>query len=315
METLTNVYEQVITEKFSIYNGDSCEVIKGIPDNSVGCIMYSPPFSQLYCYSNSPNDLGNSGNDQEFYQHFGDYLVPELYRVLQPGRLMIIHCMDIPLMKERDGVIGMKDFSGELIRLFESHNFIMHSPRIFLRKSPVIEVTRTHAIGLLHKQLLKDSAMCRVGIPDYLVIMRKPGENINPISHAKADYPVPQWQQDAECYWQNNWFTDPIWTDVNFTETLNKEPAREEDDEKHIAPLSLDIIRRALKLWSAPNDIVLSPFMGIGSEGYVAVKMGRRFVGIELKGSYFQLSVKNLQAAATKQEQINLFGGDESCNQ
>jgi len=305
-----NVIDQVVTDKYAIYNGDSCEVIKGMPDNSVGCIMYSPPFSQLYTYSNSPNDLGNSTSDKEFYQHFGDYMVPELYRVLQSGRLMIVHCMDIPLMKERDGVIGMKDFSGDLIRLFEKSGFIMHSPRIFLRKSPVIEVTRTHAIGLLHKQLLKDSAMCRVGIPDYLVVMRKPGVNPNPISHTKSEYPVPQWQQDAECYWQNDWFRDPIWLDVNFTETLNKEPAREDEDEKHICPLSLDLIGRALKLWSNPNDIVLSPFMGIGSEGYKALEMGRRFVGIELKESYFNVAVNNLQSASQKAQEQSLFGDE-----
>jgi len=304
------VLNQVITDKYSLYNGDSAEVIKGIPDNSIGCIMYSPPFSQLYVYNASDRDMGNSKSDQEFYQHFGDYLVPELYRVLQPGRLMIVHCMDIPLMKERDGIIGIKDFSGDLIRLFEKHGFIMHSPRIFLRKSPVIEVTRTHALGLLHKQLLKDSAMCRVGIPDYLVIMRKPGINPNPITHTKADYPVPQWQQDAECYWQNDWFQDPIWTDVNFSDTLNKNPAREESDEKHICPLSLDIIGRALKLWSALDDIILDPFGGIMSTGYKALQMGRRFVGIELKESYWKVGAHNCKTAAECQEQITLFGGE-----
>jgi len=303
-----NVIDQVVTDKYAIYNGDSCEVIKGMPDDSVGCIMYSPPFSQLYTYSNSPNDLGNSTSDKEFYQHFGDYLVPELYRVLKPGRLMIVHCMDIPLMKERDGVIGMKDFSGDLIRLFEKSGFIMHSPRIFLRKSPVIEVTRTHALGLLHKQLLKDSSMCRVGIPDYLVIMRKPGTNADPITHTKAEYPVPQWQQDAECYWQNDWFQDPIWLDVNFTETLNKEPARDDADEKHICPLSLDLIGRALKLWSAPGDTALDPFGGIMSTGYKAIEMGRYFVGVEIKGSYFNVGKHNCESASQKAQEQSLFG-------
>jgi len=300
------VLNQEVGKNFAAYHGDSCEVIKGIPENSIHCIIYSPPFSQLYVYSNTWNDMGNSRSDQEFLIHF-EFLVKELYRVLMPGRLMICHCMDIPRMKERDGVIGIKDFSGDLIRLFEKNGFIMHSPRIFLRKNPVTEVTRTKALGLLHKQLLKDSAMCRVAIPDYLVIMRKPGTNPEPIKHTKEEYPVPQWQKDAECYWQNDWFKDPIWTDINFTETLNYTEGKESEDEKHIAPLSLDIIRRALKLWSNPNDVVLSPFMGIGSEGYGALKMGRRFVGIELKESYYRLAVKNLHRAEQEAGQLSLL--------
>ena len=297
---------QEITERYSIYNGDSVEVSKGIPSDSIHAIIYSPPFSQLYVYNSSAHDMGNSRSDKEFMDHFG-FLVEDLYRVLMPGRLMIVHCMDIPMMKSRDGQIGIKDFSGDLIRLFESKGFILHAPRIVLRKSPVIEVTRTKALGLLHKQLLKDSAMSRVCLPDYLVVMRKPGNNPEPIAHTKDEYPVPQWQQDAECYWKNDWVNDPLWLDVNFSETLNKEGAREEKDEKHIAPLSLDIIRRALKLWSNPGDTIFSPFMGIGSEGFQAVKMERRFVGVELKASYYQQAVKNLEAAVRDSEQSMLF--------
>lgn len=333
-----NVINQVITDKYSLYHGDCVEVIKGIPDNSIHYTIFSPPFESLYTYSNSPRDMGNCANSEDFYAQF-KFLVAELYRVTMPGRLLSFHCMDIPAMKERDGYIGLKDFPGELIRIFQEYGFIYHS-RATIWKDPLIEATRTKAIGLMHKQVVKDSALCRQGLPDYLITMRKPGDNPEAISHPEGftsfvgeDEPLAPKKEPTlkdsrkhrlismastdPVYSHHVWrrYASPVWMDINQSNTLQKESAREEEDERHICPLQLDVIERAMQLWTNPGDITLSPFEGIGSEGYVAVKMGRRFVGIELKGSYFQLSVKNLQSAATKQEQINLFGGDESCNQ
>jgi len=278
-----NVKDQVITDDYTIYLGDSCEIIKEIPDESIGLHVYSPPFSTLYVYSNSERDLGNSRSDDEFFRHFS-FLAKDLYRILKPGRLMAVHCWDQPMLKQKDGVIGYKDLPGRLIKLFERCGFIYHT-RVTIRKCPVIEVTRTKALGLLHKQLCKDSAMSRVANPDYLVIMRKPGENKNPIVHNKKDFPVALWQKWAET----------IWGDINQSKTLQKGSAREEQDEKHIAPLQLDVIERAIGLWSNPGDIIFSPFIGIGSEIYQAVKMGRKGLGIELKYSYYKQAVKNLK--------------------
>ena len=278
-----NVKEQAITDEYAIYLGDSCEIIKDMPDESVGLEVYSPPFSNIYVYSNSERDLGNSKNDDEFFQHFS-FLTKDLFRVLKPGRLMAVHCWDQPMLKQKDGVIGLKDLPGNLIRLFRRCGFIYHT-RVTIRKCPVVEVTRTKALGLLHKQLCKDSAMSRVANPDYLVVMRKPGENKEPITHNKKDFPVSLWQKWAET----------IWGDINQTKTLQKESAREEQDEKHIAPLQLDVIERAVGLWSNPEDIVFTPFMGIGSEVWQAVKMGRKGIGIELKDSYYRQAEKNLK--------------------
>lgn len=289
------VLDQSMGENYAMYHADCIEGIKGLPDDSIDFSIYSPPFISLYVYSNSDRDLGNSKNDKEFYHHFS-FLSGELYRVIKPGRLMAVHCQDVPMMKERDGEIGLKDFPGQLIRMFEKVGFIYHS-RITIWKDPVVEVTRTKALGLLHKQLKKDSAMCRVGLPEYLVVMRKPGQNKNPITHTDKEIPVPLWQQWAS----------PVWMDINPSNTLQKESAREEADEKHICPLGLDIIERALVLWSNPGDVVLSPFAGIGSEGYQAVKMGRRFIGFELKESYYRQAVLNLQIAEQMRFQRTLF--------
>lgn len=279
-----DVIDQVIGEKYALYNGDSAEILTGFKDNSIHYSIFSPPFASLYTYSNSERDLGNCRTYDEFYEQF-KFIVDELYRVLMPGRLVSFHCMDTPLSKERDGVIGIRDFRGELIRLFQSCGFILHS-QVCIWKDPVTAMQRTKAIGLLHKQLKKDSCMSRQGIPDYLVTMRKPGENPERVTHTNESFPVAVWQK----------YASPVWMDINPSDTLQASSARDEKDERHICPLQLGVIRRAVNLWTNPGDIVLTPFLGIGSEAVVALEHGRRAIGIELKQSYYQQAVRNVQA-------------------
>lgn len=280
-----NVLEQVIENKYAIYNGDSCEIVRAIPDNSIHYTIFSPPFASLYTYSNSDRDMGNSKGDDEFYNHF-IFLAKELYRVTMPGRLLSFHCMDLPLMKERDGVIGLKDFPAIIRNIFEDCGFIYHS-KATIWKNPVTEMQRTKALGLLHKQIGKDSAMNRQGIPDYIVTMRKPGDNPERISHTPETFPVDVWQN----------YASPVWMDIRQSDTLQKKSAREDKDERHICPLQLEVIQRCIELWTNPNDIVLDPFAGIGSVPYTAVKMGRRGIGVELKESYYKQAVNNLEIA------------------
>lgn len=289
-----NVINQAICERYALYNGDSAEILKKIPNDSIHYSIFSPPFASLYTYSNSERDLGNCRTTEEFYQQFR-FIVDELYRVLMPGRLLSFHCMDLPLTKERDGVIGLRDFRGELIKLFQDAGFILHS-QVCIWKDPVIAMQRTKAIGLLHKQIKKDSAISRQGIPDYLVTMRKPGVNPEPVTHTNESFPVAIWQK----------YASPIWTDINPSDTLQASSARDEKDERHICPLQLTVIRRALNLWTNPGDIVLTPFLGIGSESYVALELGRRTIGIELKPSYYQQAVKNC-AGVVEVDQISLW--------
>lgn len=288
------VINQFIGEKFALYNGDSAEILKGIPSNSIHYSIFSPPFASLYTYSNSERDLGNCRTTEEFYGQF-KYIVDELYRVIMPGRLVSFHCMDLPLSKERDGVIGIRDFRGELIKLFESSGFILHS-QVCIWKDPVTAMQRTKAIGLLHKQLKKDSTVSRQGIPDYLVTMQKPGVNPEPVTHTNESFPVAVWQR----------YASPVWMDINQSDTLQATSCRDEKDERHICPLQLGVIRRAINLWTNPGDIVLTPFLGIGSEAYVALQHGRRAVGIELKQSYYEQAVKNCKGV-TEFEQICLL--------
>ena len=269
---------------WQMIHGDCVEALMGMESDSVGYSIFSPPFASLYVYSNSPNDMGNVKDDAEFFEHFA-YLVPELYRVLMPGRNLSFHCMQLPMTKERDGQIGLRDFRGQLIRAFEEAGFIYHSEAC-IWKDPVTAMQRTKAIGLLFKQFKKDTTISRQGIADYLVTMRKPGVNPEPVGKDETKYPVSMWQQWAS----------PVWMDINPSNTLQKESAREQDDERHICPLQLDVIERGIALWSNPGDVVLSPFAGIGSEGYVAVKMGRKFVGVELKESYYRQAVANLES-------------------
>lgn len=296
-----NVKDQYITDQYAMYCGDTTEVIKGVPDDSIGLIVYSPPFSSLYTYSNSDRDLGNSRNDEEFFQHF-DFIVSELYRILMPGRIMAVHCMNIPAMKERDGYIGIKDFRGDLIRCFQKRGFIYHS-EVTIWKNPVTEMQRTKALGLLHKQIKKDSSKSRMGMPDYIVFMRKPGDNPKPITHTNESFPVSLWQNVASPAWE---ITPPVWNDINQSNTLNR-MFSDEESEKHIVPLQLDVIERIVNLYSNPDDTVFTPFMGIGSEVYQSVKMGRKAIGIELKDAYFEQAVKNMQSLEQEKAQMTLF--------
>jgi hypothetical protein len=296
---------QVVTDQYAIYQGDCVELIQQLPDKSVGFSVFSPPFSSLYTYSNSERDMGNCRDDETFAQHF-QFLVKELYRVLKSGRLVAIHCMNLPSSKSRDGVIGIKDFRGDLIRMFQAEDFIYHS-EVCIWKDPVVAMQRTKAIGLLHKQLTKDSAMSRQGIPDYLVVMRKLGINDEPITGMLSldDYvgdkaTKPKRTGDAKLDSINVWqrYASPVWMDINLSDTLQYQTARENDDERHIAPLQLQVIDRALQLWSNEGDVVLTPFLGIGSEVHQSVKMGRKGIGFELKPSYFDLAAKNIANAA-----------------
>jgi DNA modification methylase len=285
-----NCIDQVVTERYAAYHGDCVEVLKGLPDASIGYSIFSPPFASLYTYSNSPRDMGNVRDDAEFFEHL-DFLIAELRRVIKPGRNISFHCMDMPSSKERDGVIGLKDFPGNLLRAFEKHGFIYHA-KATIWKDPVTAMQRTKALGLLHKSVRENSAMCRMGIPDYLITVRAPGESER-VTHGD-EFPVDLWQKVAS----------PVWMDINPSNTLQYRSAREHDDERHICPLQLDVIRRGVMLWTNPGDIVLSPFMGIGSEGYVALEMNRRFVGAELKASYYQQAIANLAAAVAKQDDL-----------
>lgn len=282
-----------IAEEYALYNGDSAEVLQMLPDESVHYIIYSPPFQSLYVYSNSDRDLGNCRTPAEFYEQF-HYIGMELYRLLKPGRLMSFHCMNLPTSKEKDGYIGIRDFRGELIRFFQDIGFIYHS-EVVIWKDPVTAMQRTKALGLLHKQLKKDSCMSRQGIPDYLVTMRKPGENPERVTHTNESFPVSMWQR----------YASPVWMDINQTDTLQYKSARENKDERHICPLQLQVIERGIELWTNPGDVVLTPFMGIGSEAYTAVKMGRRAVGVELKDSYYRQAVANVKNA-TENVQIDI---------
>ncbi|MBU6253501.1 MAG: site-specific DNA-methyltransferase [Alphaproteobacteria bacterium] len=274
---------QVTGVNFSAFHGDCVDVVRQLPDRSVGFSIYSPPFGDLFIYSDSEADMGNSSNDGEFFDHY-EFLIEQMARVTQPGRLSAVHCSDLPFRKWKDGKLGIKDFSGDIIRAHERHGFTLHS-RVTIWKDPVVEMTRTKALGLLYKQLQKDSAKSRTGMPDYLLVFKAPGENENPIGHKPEDFPVSQWQQWAS----------PVWMDIQQTNTLNVRMAKENKDEKHLCPLQLDLIERAIIMWSNPGDVVLSPFLGIGSEGYTALKLGRKFIGTELKESYWRQAVKNMQ--------------------
>lgn len=282
------------TEYCSVKRGDCVQLIKDLPDESIGLSIFSPPFAELYTYSNYVEDMGNSKDYKEFLTQFG-FLVKELYRVLQSGRNVCVHCMDLPIQKGKEGFIGLRDFSGMILKLFEDCGFIYHS-RITIWKDPVVEMQRTKALGLLHKQIKKDSTMCRVGIPDYVLVFRKDGDRENPVSN--TDMPVDLWQKIAS----------PVWMDINQSNTLQgMRDAREDKDEKHICPLQLDVIERCILLYSNKGDKVLTPFMGIGSEVYQSVKMERFGVGFELKDSYYEIAVKNIKSAIFDKGQQTLF--------
>ena len=292
---------QIKTKNYELYNNDCIEQLIKTPNEAFDFSIFSPPFAELYTYSDDIRDMGNSKDYNQFFSHF-DFLTPELYRTLKPGRLIAVHCMDVSLQKGKDGVIGLRDFSGDLIRSFLKHGFIYHT-RVTIWKDPVIEMQRTKALGLLHKQLKKDASMSRVGGADYILVFRKDGENEVPITHQDTDpnkenyLPVDLWQK----------YASPIWTDINYSNTLQYRSARADKDEKHICPLQLNTIERCLHLWSNEGDHVLSPFAGIGSEGHEAIKLNRKFTGIELKESYFHQMKRNLANFEKSRFQIDMF--------
>lgn len=296
------IFNQVITPNYAVYHGDCVEVMKGIPDNSIHYSVFSPPFASLYTYSNSERDMGNAKDYDEFTEHY-KFLIKEQFRTLKEGRLLSFHCMNLPTSKTHHGYIGIQDFRGHLIKMYQDAGFIYHS-EVCIWKDPVTAMQRTKALGLLHKTIRKDSSMSRQGIPDYLVTMRKPGDNDEPIAHTHENFPVSLWQK----------YASPVWMDINPSNTLQHRSAREEKDEKHICPLQLEVIERALQLWSNEGDTILSPFGGIGSEGYTALKMGRKSVSIELKESYYEQNVRNHEMAVSESKQPTIFDfmGDEN---
>lgn len=291
---MTTTYEPAVKsgENWTLTLGDCVEGVEAMASDSVHYTVFSPPFASLYAYSASDRDMGNCKTQAEFIAHFY-FLVQQLYRVTMPGRLLSFHCMNLPTSKTTHGYIGIRDFRGDLIRLFEAAGWIYHS-EVCIWKDPVTAMQRTKALGLLYKQLRKDSAMSRQGIPDYLVTMRKPGENPEPVTKTSDDFPVHLWQN----------YASPVWMDINPSDTLQFRSAREQQDERHICPLQLQVIQRAVELWSNPGDLVLSPFAGIGSEGFVSLQLGRRFLGFELKESYWQQACKNLAQARISMGQL-----------
>tara|TARA_R110000822_G_scaffold224113_1_gene357205 strand:- start:288 stop:2468 length:2181 start_codon:yes stop_codon:yes gene_type:complete len=293
--------KELVTDNYSVFNGDCVQTLQQLPDNCADISVFSPPFAELYVYSDKKEDMGNVANYKQFENHF-KYLIPELKRVVKDGRIVAVHCMDLPIQKGKEGFIGLRDFSGMLIDWFTDQGFIYHS-RATLWKNPVTEMQRTKALGLLHKTIKKDSSMSRVGIPDYVLFFRNEGKNLTPITHqdideTKSDYlPVDLWQK----------YASPVWYDVDYRRTLQYTTARDNNDEKHICPLQLDTIERVLHLYSNEGETVLSPFGGIGSEGYQAIKMNRKSISVELKESYFEINKKNHKAAVLEKSALTLF--------
>lgn len=292
--------KQYHEKDFSIYKGDCIRIIKEIPDNTVHFNIFSPPFANLYIYSNDLADMGNCKDMDEFFEQF-DYLIPELYRITKPGRLCAVHCKQLVKYKGRDGVAGLTDFRGKIIEHFEKFNWQYHS-EVCIWTDPVLEMQKTKAHGLLYKQVRKDASFSRQGLADYLVIFRKWAEEdeedlIEPVEHTKEDFPLPIWQR----------YASPVWMDISRTNVLNVRQAKDDEDEKHLCPLQLDVIERAVDLWTNKGDIVFTPFMGIGSEVYQAVKMGRRGIGIELKDSYFEWAYRNIMEVVQENNQVSLF--------
>lgn len=281
-------------EEYIIKNGDSTKLIKDVPTESIGLSVFSPPFAELYTYSDKVEDMGNSLNYSEFFTHF-NFLISELYRVMMQGRNVAVHCMDLPIQKGKEGFIGLRDFSGMLIKSFSDAGFV-YASRITIWKDPVVEMQRTKALGLLHKQVKKDSTMSRVGIPDYVLIFRKDGERTNPVTN--TDLPVDLWQK----------YASPVWMDIDYGNTLQGfRNGRDEKDEKHICPLQLETIERLIHLYSNKGDTVFTPFMGIGSEVFQAVKMERKAIGFELKESYFDVAADNCASALECKNQLKMF--------
>ncbi len=314
------VIDQTITDEYAIYQGDCVKVMQGIPDGSIHMSVFSPPFASLYSYTDAQQDMSNVRDYAEFFAGL-DFMVAEMRRILMPGRLVSFHCMNLPLSIEHDGVIGIRDFRGDLIRAFQKHGFIYHS-EVVIWKDPLIAATRTHALGLAHKQIVEDSSRCRVGIPDYLVTMRKPGTNPEPVSHKPAGFDRwigrPEDEPKAEkkrehgknkyshYVWQR--YASPVWFDIDPSDTLQRGQRPRRRRFAAYLPASIDRHSTRLELWSNPGDIVFSPFAGIGSEGYVAIEERRRFIGAELKDTYYRQACANLAAATKLRDQGTLYG-------
>lgn len=313
---------------WGIYQGDCVEVARGFPNDSLHFSIYSPPFASLYTFSDSERDMSNCADDRTFWDHYR-FLIKELARAMMPGRVVATHCMQLPTSKLRDGFIGLRDFRGDIIRAFQAEGFIYHS-EVCIRKDPVSAMQRSKSIGLLHKQVKKDSALSRMAVADYMVMMRKPGDNPEPVSEPfdayygsettpdgplttetgkmrTTNYPGEEWYSVA--VWQR--YAEPVWMDINQSDVLSHKVAREESDERHISPLQLTVIRRCIDLWSNPGDVVFSPFAGIGSELYCAVEMGRKAVGAELKESYYRQAIANLQSIR-REKSATLFDAMEA---
>lgn len=310
------VKKQVHDPKYSLYCGDCCDLMSLLDADSVGLSVYSPPFATLYSYSDDPRDMANCKSYPEFLDHY-DYLVKEHFRTMVPGRIVAVHCMDLPTHKSGGEEIGLRDFPGDIIRLFIKNRFIYHS-RITIWKDPLVAATRTKALGLAHKQIVKDSSLCRTGIADYLLAFRKPGENLTPIRHDKGltEYPgaksIPvglvtdkDQRKNKRSHWIWQKIASPVWDDVRQTKVLPYREGKDPDDARHVCPLQTDVIERCLLLWSNPGEVILTPFMGVGSEVYCAVKEGRKGIGFELKESYFRQACRNVALAAkSKQERL-----------
>ncbi|MFL5015423.1 MAG: DNA-methyltransferase [Rhizobium sp.] len=311
---------QVVTDRYAIYQGDSCELIRGIPSDTIHFGIHSPPFEGLYKFSNSDRDISNNNTDG-FWTHY-QFLIQELLRVTMPGRIHAVHCMQLPTSKIRHGHIGMRDFRGEIVRAYEDAGWIFHS-EVCIWKDPVVAQQRTKSIRLLHKQITKDSTISGQGLADYMLMFRKPGDNPEPVDGmfdryvgfgnepASVDSRIASGKSTADAekwfsieVWQR--YASPVWMDINQTRTLQYRAGRDEKDEQHISPLQLDVIERCIELWSNPGDVVLTPFLGIGSEVYCAVAAGRRGVGFELKATYFRQAVRNI-AELDEAKTVNLF--------
>ena len=322
---MVKVIDQHRGDNWQLYHSDCIEMMRGLPENSVHFSMFSPPFISLYTFSDDPRDVSNNTNDKVFWEHYR-FVIEGVFRALKPGRMLSIHCMDLPTSITRDGFIAIRDFSGENIKLCQDVGFHYHS-KVTIRKDPVTAMQRTKALGLLHKQIMKDSAMSRMAIADYIVTVRKPGDNDEPVSGVfETYYGDDNTDDEMTALARTNWhdsgnrsfaehksiqiwqrYAEPVWMDIRQNEVLSKQLARDEKDERHISPLQLTPIRRCLDLWTNPGDVVLSPFTGIGSVGYVALEMERRFVGAELKASYYRQAVANLTEAERKKDDGTLF--------
>lgn len=320
------IIDQTIEGKYALFNGDCVEIARGMPDASVHYTIFSPPFESLYTFSDDPRDFSNCADSETFWKQFR-FLIAELYRITVPGRLVTIHCMQLPTSKLRDGFIGLRDFRGEIIKAFQESGFIYHS-EVCIRKDPVSAMQRSKSIGLLHKQLCKDSALSRMAVADYMVTLRKPGDNPEPIAGKFDAYFGSETQPDGALVTEtgdiktinrpgDDWYSvavwqryaEPVWMDIAQSDVLSHRAARDQEDERHISPSQLTPIRRCIQLWSNPGDVVFSPFAGIGSEIYVAVQLGRKGVGAELKKSYYEQAVQNLESLEKGQiDWITTFG-------